>query len=157
MTARYVIRDRDRIYGADFIIGTSVVSLDHTADDVFGRDRGASAPTSTFSGARTLRASSSPCRLRLPRARGRHDELLGQHVGIRGRELAHAVLAHIGGHTTAARGVPSEKLVRPVIIEDFPDLAQAASAMIPALLAVLASFRSLFRVSRQKKSGTRVT
>jgi hypothetical protein len=38
MTARYVIRDRDRIYGADFILGTSVVPLDHTADDVFGRD-----------------------------------------------------------------------------------------------------------------------
>ena len=41
--------------------------------------------------------------------------------------------------------VPSEKLVRPVVIEGFPDLAQAASTMIPALLAVLASFRSLFR------------
>ncbi len=43
------------------------------------------------------------------------------------------------------RPVPSEKLVRPVIIEDYPDLAQAASTMIPALLAVLASFGSLFR------------
>ena len=42
-------------------------------------------------------------------------------------------------------GVPSEKLVRPVVIEDFLDLGQAASTMIPALLAVLASFRSLFR------------
>ncbi len=41
--------------------------------------------------------------------------------------------------------MPSEKLVRPVVIEDFPDLGQADSAMIPALLAVLASFRSLFR------------
>ncbi len=41
--------------------------------------------------------------------------------------------------------MPSEKLVRPVVIEDFPDLAQAASTMIPGLLAVLAWFRSLFR------------
>ena len=41
--------------------------------------------------------------------------------------------------------MPSEKLVRPVVIEDYPDLSQAASTMIPALLAVLASFRSLFR------------
>lgn len=39
----------------------------------------------------------------------------------------------------------SEKLVRPVVIEDYPDLSQAALTMIPALLAVLASFRSLFR------------
>ena len=41
--------------------------------------------------------------------------------------------------------VPSENLVRSVVIEDFPDLDQAASTMIPALLAVFASFRSLFR------------
>ncbi len=41
--------------------------------------------------------------------------------------------------------VPSEKLVRLVVIEDYPDLSQAVSTMIPALLAVLASFRSLFR------------
>ena len=41
--------------------------------------------------------------------------------------------------------MPSEKQVWPVIIEDFPDLAQAASTMISALMAVLASFRSLFR------------
>ena len=41
--------------------------------------------------------------------------------------------------------MPSEKLVRPVVIEDLLDLGQAASTMIPALLAVLALFRSLFR------------
>ncbi len=41
--------------------------------------------------------------------------------------------------------MPTKNLIRPVVIEDFPDLAQAASTMIPALLAVLASFRSLFR------------
>ena len=41
--------------------------------------------------------------------------------------------------------VPSVNLVRPVVIEDFLDLAQAAPTMIPALLAVLASFRSMFR------------
>ena len=41
--------------------------------------------------------------------------------------------------------MPSEKLVRPVIIEDYSDLPQAASTMIPALLAVLGSFRSLSR------------
>ncbi len=41
--------------------------------------------------------------------------------------------------------MPSKNLIRPVVSEDFPDLAQAASTMIPALLAVLASFRSLFR------------
>ncbi len=39
--------------------------------------------------------------------------------------------------------VPSEKLARPVVIEDFPALGHAASTIIPALLAVLASFRSL--------------
>jgi hypothetical protein len=43
------------------------------------------------------------------------------------------------------RGVPSENLVCPVIIERSRDLGQAGSAMIPALLAVLASFGSLFR------------
>ncbi len=41
--------------------------------------------------------------------------------------------------------MPSEKLVRPVVIEDFPDLGPAAPTMIPAHLAVLAPFRSLFR------------
>ncbi len=39
----------------------------------------------------------------------------------------------------------SKNLIRPVVIEDFPDRGQAASTMIAALLAVLASFRSLFR------------
>ncbi len=41
--------------------------------------------------------------------------------------------------------MPSEKLVRPVVIEDFPDLGPAASTTILALLAVLASLRSPFR------------
>ncbi len=41
--------------------------------------------------------------------------------------------------------MPSEKLVRPVVVEDIPDLGQAASTMLPVLLAVLASFRSPFR------------
>ncbi len=41
--------------------------------------------------------------------------------------------------------MPSENLLRPVVIEDSPELGQAASTMIPALLAVLTSLRSLFR------------
>ncbi len=41
--------------------------------------------------------------------------------------------------------MPSKNLIRPVVIEGFPDLAQAASTLIPALLAVLAWFRSPFR------------
>ncbi len=49
------------------------------------------------------------------------------------------------GEFARVMAVPSEKLVRPVVIEDFPDLGQAASTMTPALLAVLASFQSLVR------------
>ncbi len=41
--------------------------------------------------------------------------------------------------------VPSERLLRPVVIEDYPDRGQAASTMTPALLAVLAAVRFLFR------------
>ncbi len=41
--------------------------------------------------------------------------------------------------------MPSENSDRPVLIEVFLDLVQASWTMIPAFLAVLTSFRSLFR------------
>ncbi len=41
--------------------------------------------------------------------------------------------------------MPSEKLVRPVVIEGFRDLGPPESRRTPALLAVLGTLRSLFR------------
>jgi hypothetical protein len=41
-------------------------------------------------------------------------------------------------------GVPSENLVRSVVIENFWPLGQAASRLIPPVLAVLATFRTVF-------------
>ena len=43
------------------------------------------------------------------------------------------------------RGVPSESLVRPVIIEESGGLGQPDPSMTPALLSALAALRSLFR------------